>query len=211
MEITWLGHSCFRIKSKEATIITDPFDETSGYPLKKLSADIVTVSHAHPRHSFTQGITGNPKLIQGPGEYEITGVFIYGLRCYRDLDKGKTKGANTVYLMEIEGTKLCHLGDLGHTLSAAQVEEVSDPDVLLVPVGGPPTIDAAGAAEVINLIQPKIVIPMHYKTDVSKPELDPLDKFLKEMGIKEANPIPKLTVNESMLPIETQVVVLDYK
>ena len=211
MEITWLGHSCFRIKIKEATIVTDPFDETSGYPLKKLTADIVTVSHDHPRHSSMQGIAGDPKLLQGPGEYEIAGVFVYGIRCYRDSDKGKTKGTNTVYLMEIEGTKLCHLGDLGHTLSAAQVEEVSDADVLLVPVGGPPTIDASGAAEVINLIQPKIVIPMHYKTDVAKPELDPLDKFLKEMGVKEANPLPKLAVNKSMLPIETQVVVLDYK
>jgi L-ascorbate metabolism protein UlaG (beta-lactamase superfamily) len=211
MEITWLGHSCFKLRGKQASILTDPFDNTIGYNLGKITADIVTVSHDHPQHSFASGVGGDPKVLRGPGEYEIAGIFIYGTTTFHDSNKGQTRGKNTVYLMEIDDIKVCHLGDLGHALSAAQIEEISDTDVLLIPVGGVSTIDAAGAVEMINVVQPKIVIPMHYKTAVTKLELDPVDKFLKEMGIKEASPLPKLTVNKSMLPLETQVVVLDYK
>jgi L-ascorbate metabolism protein UlaG (beta-lactamase superfamily) len=156
-------------------------------------------------------IEGSPKVLCGPGEYEIAGVFINGLRSFRDSDKGKTRGVNTMYLMEIEGIKLCHLGDLGHTLSATQIEDVSDADILLIPVGGEPTIDATAAEEVTNLISPKIVIPMHYNTESAQTKLDPLDKFLKEMGIKECIPQPKLTVNKSILPIETSVSVLELR
>ncbi|MFA4835669.1 MAG: MBL fold metallo-hydrolase [Dehalococcoidia bacterium] len=211
MEITWLGHSCFRIKGKEAVIVTDPFDKTSGYNLGKITADIVTISHDHPQHSFASGVGGDPKVLSGPGEYEIAGVFIYGTRTFHDNTKGQARGKNVIYLMEIDDVKVCHLGDLGHALSAAQVEEISDTDVLMVPVGGVSTIDAAGAAEIINALQPKIVIPMHYKTAAVTMELDPLDKFLKEMGRKEVAPLPKLSVNKSALPIDTQIVVLDYK
>jgi len=211
MEITWLGHSCFRIKGKEAVIVTDPFDKTSGYNLGKITADIVTISHDHPQHSFASGVGGDPKVLRGPGEYEVAGVFIYGTRTFHDNTKGQTRGKNTIYLMEIDDVKVCHLGDLGHALSAAQVEEISDTDVLMVPVGGISTIDASGAAEIINALQPKIVIPMHYKTAAVNLELDPLDKFLKEMGSKEIAPLPKLSVNKSALPIDTQIVVLDYK
>ncbi len=211
MEITWLGHSCFKLRGKQASILTDPFDNTIGYNLGKITADIVTVSHDHPQHSFASGVGGDPKVLRGPGEYEIAGIFIYGTTTFHDSNKGQTRGKNTVYLMEIDDIKVCHLGDLGHALSAAQIEEISDTDVLLIPVGGVSTIDAAGAVEMINVVQPKIVIPMHYKTAVTKLELDTLDKFLKEMGIKEASPLPKLTVNKSVLPLETQVVVLDYK
>ena len=116
-----------------------------------------------------------------------------------------------MYLMEIEGIKLCHLGDLGHTLSATQIEDVSDADILLVPVGGEPSIDATAAEEVTHLISPKIVIPMHYNTESAQTNLDPLDKFLKEMGIKECTPQQKLTVNKSILPIETSVSVLELR
>lgn len=211
MDITWLGHSCFRIKGKAATIVTDPCDETSGYRLNKLAANIVTISHEHPRHCFVEAIEGTPKVLRGPGEYEIAGVFIYGIRTYRDQDKGKTKGKNTVYLMEIDEVKICHLGDLGHILSASQVEEISDADILMVPAGGVSTIDVAGAVEVINLIQPRLVIPMHYKTSASTPPLGPLDTFLKELGGKEVSPVPRITVNKSSLPVDTQVAVLDHK
>ncbi|MFP3975424.1 MAG: MBL fold metallo-hydrolase [Dehalococcoidia bacterium] len=211
MEINWLGHSCFRLKNKDATIITDPFDETAGYAVKPLKADIVTVSHEHPRHSTVDNVEGDPKVLRGPGEYEIKGVFIYGIRTFRDSDQGKTKGKNTAYLIELDGVKICHLGDLGHALSAAQVEDMSDTDILLIPVGGVSTVDASTAAEVVNVIGPRIVIPMHYKTETTGIQLEPLDKFLKEMGVKEVSPIPKLNVNKSGLPDETQVVVLEHQ
>ncbi|MDY6911147.1 MAG: MBL fold metallo-hydrolase [Chloroflexota bacterium] len=211
MDITWLGHSCFRIKGKGATIITDPCDETSGYRLGKITADIVTVSHKHPRHSFIDSVGGNPKVITNPGEYEIAGIFIYGSRTFRDDEKGAKRGKNTTYLIEIDDMKVCHLGDLGHILTAKQLDEVNDADVLLVPVGGVSTLDATAAMEMVNLIDPKIVIPMHYKTDASAAELEPVDKFLKEMGVKEVSPMPKLTINKSSLPLDTQVIVLDYK
>ena len=211
MEITWLGHSCFRLRGKGATVVTDPFDKTSGYHLGKITADIVTVSHDHPQHSFVSGIGGEPKVLRVPGEYEIAGVFIYGIKTFHDSNKGQTRGKNTAYLMEIDDIKVCHLGDLGHVLSVGQIEELSDAEVLLIPVGGVSTIGASAAAEIVNLIDPKLVIPMHYKTEAVKMELEPLDKFLKEMGIKELSPLPKLTVNKSGLPIDTQVVVLDYK
>lgn len=211
MEITWLGHSCFRIKGKGGTVITDPFDETAGYHLGKITADIVTVSHEHPRHSFVSGVGGDPKVVTGPGEYEIAGIFIYGIRTYRDSDNGQTKGKNTTYLFEIDDVKVCHLGDLGHVLSAKQLDEVSDADVLLVPVGGVSTIDASQAVEMVNLIEPKIVIPMHYQTDAAKTELQPADSFLKEIGVKDVSPQPKIVINKTMLPLETDVVILDYK
>lgn len=188
-------------------MVTDPFDKTCGYHLGKITADIVTISHEHPQHNFVSGIGGDPKVLRGPGEYEIAGVFIYGIRTSHNREKGE----NTIYLMAIDDLKVCHMGNLGHVLSASLIEEISDTDILLVPVGGRLTIDASTAAEVINLIQPRIVIPMHYKTSVDTMQLDSLDKFLKEVGIKEVSPLPKLTINKAALPIETEVRVLDFR
>jgi len=150
-------------------------------------------------------------VFHGPGEYEVAGVFTYGVGTFHDSAKGVERGKNTVYLIEIDDVRVCHLGDLGHILSAAQVQEVSDAEVLLVPVGGVSTIGASVAAELVNLIDPKVVIPMHFKTRAEKMELEPLDKFLKEMGLKELSPLPKLTINKSSLPTEPQVIMLDYK
>ncbi|MDD5093679.1 MAG: MBL fold metallo-hydrolase [Dehalococcoidia bacterium] len=210
MEITWLGHSCFKLKGKQSSVITDPYDNSCGYSLGKATASIVTISHDHPHHNFASGIGGNPRVLCSPGEYEIGGVFIYGTTTYHDRSKGQERGKNIIYLIEIDDIKVCHLGDLGHALSASQVEEISDADVLLVPVGGLTAIDASGAVEVINLLQPKIVIPMHYKTPMVQEALEPLEKFVKEMGMKEVTPLPKLILNKSTLPAETQVLILDY-
>lgn len=210
MEIVWLGHSCFRIKGKEATIITDPFDKTLGYPMKKLTASIVTVSHDHPQHSFSKGIEGSPRVISRPGEYEIANVFINGITTFHDADKGEKRGENTVYLLQVEDVGICHLGDLGHVPTAEQIEQLSGTDILMVPVGGESTIGAAAAAETISLLQPRLVLPMHYKTEVVKMDLEPLERFLKEMGLKEVISQPKLTVSKANLPLETSVVVLDY-
>jgi L-ascorbate metabolism protein UlaG (beta-lactamase superfamily) len=209
MEITWLGHSCFKIRGKEATVVTDPYDETIGYSCPRLSANIVTVSHGHPGHSYLSRIDGNPKVIRRPGEYEIKGVFIMGLSNFHDAQQGSQRGKNVAYLIEMEDVRLCHLGDLGHLPSSRQVEELSDPGVLFVPVGGVSTTDAKMAAEIVRLLRPRVVIPMHYGTAVV-PRLEPLSEFIKEMGLREVLPQPKISITSSNLPQETKVVVLDY-
>jgi len=210
MEITWLGHSCFRIKGSQATIITDPYPPDLGYSLGKITARIVTVSHQHPSHSYFQGISGESKLVSGPGEYEISGVLIIGIPTFHDAEGGRIRGKNTVYLMEVDGIAICHLGDLGHALTEEQVEEIDDVDVLLLPVGGVSTIDAPVATEVIRRLEPGVVIPMHYKTPELKRELEPVDKFLKEMGMEQIDSQPKLSLTQSSLPTSTQVFLLNY-
>lgn len=208
MEITWLGYSCFRLKGKQNTVITDPVSPDFGYSLGKITADIVTISHEHPGHSYIQGIGGEPKVLTGPGEYEISGVLTLGLQTYHDGEHGAQRGKNTIFVFEMDDLVICHLGDLGHTLDAELIEKIDSVDVLLVPVGGVSTIDAIQAAEIVRRVEPKIVIPMHYKTLVLKRELAPVDRFLKEMGVKEAVPQPKLIVNKNSLPLTLQVVVL---
>lgn len=208
MDITWLGHSCFRIKGSHAIIITDPFPPELGYTLGKQTADIVTLSHQHPSHSYVKGIGGEPRIIRGPGEYEISGILIIGIATFHDTQRGQARGKNTVYVMEIDGVSVCHLGDLGHVLSSEQVEEIGNVDVLLLPVGGGSTINAAVSAEVIRQLEPKAVIPMHYKTPAVKRELDSVNVFLKEMGMGQIEPRSKLTLSKSNLPLSTQVFLL---
>jgi L-ascorbate metabolism protein UlaG (beta-lactamase superfamily) len=213
MEITWLGHDCFRLKGKDVTVLTDPYDKSIGHALGRPQADIVTVSHDHFDHNNVKAVSGAPKVIKGPGEYEIKNVFIKGVATFHDADGGNSRGRNTVYTITLDDVVVCHLGDLGHPLTQAQAEEIDDVDVLLVPVGGFYTIDAGQASEVVSLLEPKIVIPMHYQTDVLtlRQTLDPVDKFLKEMGLKSLTPQPKLVVARTTLPEQTQVVVLDYR
>ena len=210
MDINWLGHSCFRIRGRQAVIVTDPYPPDLGYSLGKPTADIITVSHQHPSHSYIQGVGGEPKSVTRPGEYEISSVLIIGIPTFHDAEGGSKKGKNTVYLMEIDGMTICHLGDLGHVLTVEQLEEIGDVDVLLLPVGGVSTINASMAAEVIRQIEPKVVIPMHYKTTVLNRELGPVEKFLKEMGIEQVNSQPKLSLTPSSLPTSTQVFLLDF-
>jgi L-ascorbate metabolism protein UlaG (beta-lactamase superfamily) len=212
IDIIWLGHSCFRIKGKGVTLLTDPYDESIGYSLGNPEADIVTSSHPHPGHGFTSGVGGKPKIVRGPGEYEISGVFITGIATFHDAEKGQERGRNTVYLIEMEDIKLCHLGDLGHPLSTEQVEEIGNVELLMVPVGGFSTIDAVTAAETVRLLQPAIVIPMHFQTEAVRFQLASVERFLREMGIKaglEAQ--PRLSITRAGLSEETQVVVLDYR
>jgi len=208
VDINWLGHACFRLKGSRATVITDPFPPDLGLNLGKAEADIVTVSHPHLSHSYVEGIGGKPHVVRGPGEYEISGVLIIGVPAHHDTEKGGEKGKNTVYAMEMDGISVCHLGDLGHALTAEQVEEIGNVDVLLVPVGGVSTIDAAQAAEVVRQLEPKAVIPMHYQVPEISRELDPVEKFLKEMGAGQLEPAPKLSVTRNNLPLSTQVFLL---
>lgn len=210
MEISWLGHSCFIIKGKERTVITDPYCPGPGYSLAKPEADIVTLSHPHPGHSYVEGIASDAKQIKGPGEYEKEGTFITGIATFHDDKKGEIKGKNTIYLIEIDDMALCHLGDLGHPLTPQLIEELGGIDILFLPVGEMSTISLDMAVEIVGQLNPRIVIPMHYKTDILDMDLQPVDKFLQRMGIREPEVKPNLSVTQSSLPPNTQVVVLDY-
>ncbi len=210
MDINWLGHSCFRISGKQATVITDPYSPSLGYSLGKPTARIVTVSHNHQGHSYVQGIGGEPRLVTGPGEYEISGVLIIGVATFHDMEQGGKRGRNTIYLIEIDDISVCHLGDLGHVLTAEQVEEIDAVDVLLLPVGGVSTINAPIAAEIVRQLEPKAVVPMHFKTPALSWELEPVERFLKEIGVKQVDSQPKLSLTKSSLPASTQVFLLDY-
>jgi L-ascorbate metabolism protein UlaG (beta-lactamase superfamily) len=207
-EIKWYGHACFRVRSREATILTDPIPRSMGYKVEKQRVDIVTISHDHPGHTNLGMVTGEPKLVNGPGEYEMNEVFITGIQTYHDDQKGAEQGRNTAYLFELEELIICHLGDLGHALSEDQVESMSSVDILIIPVGGGPVLDATRAVEVIAQLDPRIVIPMQFQTDIGDRDRDPLDRFLKEMGIQEVEPRDKLTVRRSDLGETTSVVVL---
>lgn len=213
MEITFLGHSSFKIKTKTATLVTDPYNsESVGLIYPKTEADIVTISHEHKDHNDISKIDKAPFIINGAGEYEIKDVLIYGIPAYHDSQEGKERGKITVYTIEAEGLRLCHLGDLGHKLTPKQLEQVNGVDVLFIPVGGVYTIDAKGALEVVSQIEPKIVIPMHYQEKGLNPaifeKLAPVDDFLKQVG-EEVAPVPKLVVTQDKLPEERQIVVLE--
>lgn len=215
MEITWFGHSCFRLMERGlASVVTDPYDDSLGYPVLRLKADIVTVSHAAPGHSHVDAVKGEKRALTGPGEYEIGGVFITGIATGR-VDGDKKKGAetktNTVFVFDYEGLTVCHLGDLDHVPTQSQIEALGAVNVALVPVGGGAGLNAAQAAEVISLIEPSLVVPMHYRTDGGSSSLDPVSKFLKEMGLGTVKPEPLLKVGKSGLPEETRVVVLEAK
>jgi len=174
------------------------------------TAHIVTVSHQHDGHSYVQGIEGAPKLVTRPGEYEIGDVLIIGIATFHGGEGGQKRGRNTVYLLEMDEVSVCHLGDLGHVLTAEQVEEIDNVDVLLLPVGGVSTIDAPVAAEVVRQLEPKVVVPMHYKTPQIGRELEPVERFLKEIGIEEVTSQAKLSLTRSSLPASMQVYLLDY-
>jgi len=211
MEITWLGLSCFRLRGRDRTVLTDPYSKSSGHNLGRPTADIVTVSHPHLNHNNVSAVGGEPKVVAGPGEYEIGGVVITGITTFHDGEGGRKRGRNTAYVIEMENVVVCHLGDLGHIPGTEQIEAMDNVDVLLVPVGGETTINAAQAVEVVNLVEPKIVIPMHYRTEAGGANLDAVDKFRREMGVKECQSQPKLAVTSATLPEGPQLVILDYR
>jgi L-ascorbate metabolism protein UlaG (beta-lactamase superfamily) len=217
MEITWYGHSCFRLTERNyATVVTDPFDNKSvGYDSLKLRSDIVTVSHDAPGHNNTDAVKGTSHVIDGAGEFEIGGVFITGVQTdggSGKKKKDKEKGAqNTVYVFDYDGITVAHLGDLREVPTQSEIEALGTINVALVPVGGGGALNAAKAAEIISVIEPNLVIPMHYATPAAKVSLDSLSKFVKEMGLSKPATQPSLKVTRSGLPNETHVVVLDYQ
>ena len=221
MDITYLGHAAFKLRGKLATVVIDPFDEafekSLGYSLAKVAADIVLSSHEHGDHSGVGRVSGTkarpePFIINAPGEYEVSGVSVFGLASFHDNKEGAERGKNTIYSVHMDEVVIAHLGDLGHVLTKKLVGEINGVDVLLIPVGGFYTIDPAQAVEVIEQVEPTLVIPMHYKTKgMGKAfgKLATLDDFLKEAGIEGARREKKLTVTKSSLPEDREIVVLE--
>ncbi len=212
MEIIWYGHSCFRLSERGmASIVTDPYDHNVvGYEALKLKADIVTVSHDAPGHNYVAAVKGRTHTITGPGEYEIGGVFITAVQTNGHGKRDPDEPRNTLYVFDYDGVTVAHLGDLRRVPSQTEVEALGEVNVALVPVGGGGGLNAAKAAEVVSLLEPGIVIPMHYATPASQLKLGPLSKFLKEMGLGDVPAIDSLKVTRSSIPEETRVVVLNY-
>lgn len=209
MEIIWFGHACCALSDEITTIITDPYDESLGLKLPEVTADIITVSHDNPRHNATHLVNGQFKVLNAPGEYEIQGVFVSGSALYPETGEKGTEARNVVFVYDIDELTVCHLGDISHVPTQDQIDVLDNVDVLLTPVGGGRSLNAAQASELIALIEPAIVIPIHYAMPNITIPLDPLDKFLKEMGQTHLEAQPKLKIKRNNLPTETQILVLN--
>ena len=207
MEITWLAHSCFRLRSNDVTVLTDPFPDSIGAMVGQIQPTIVTVSNRHPNHSHVADLQGDFHLIDGPGEYAISGVYIRGIMTPLELGE-PPESRNTAYFLEMEGLRLCHPGDLSTIFSGQHVDEVTPVDVLFAPAGGGCTLEINRIRELIQTLSPRLVVPMHYKVPGIAIELGELDPFLREMGTKAEEPQPRLSVTATSLPAETRVVVL---
>jgi L-ascorbate metabolism protein UlaG (beta-lactamase superfamily) len=206
-DIQFLGHACFRIRGRDGVVLMDPVDRTSGYDIGKPTASIVTVSHPHADHANTavvKPLKETLNIFTGPGEYEVGGILVTGVRTFHDKKKGAERGNNTVFVAHIDDVAFAHLGDLGHELTAAQVEDIGDIDVLFVPVGGGESLSANDAAAIIAQLEPRIVIPMHYAGEqaVLDNPLDGIDRFLQVHSIKEPVFEDKFSVTTSTLPPE---------
>ena len=215
MNIFWQGQSFFQItilpkKNSQVNLAVDPFSEEIGLRPPKLEADILLITHDHNDHNNVKVVAGSPFLISGPGEYEIKGVFIQGIPAWHDNSQGKESGENTIYTIEAEEMRLCHLGDLGQReLTSEQLEKIGQVDILMIPVGGVYTISAKEVIKVMAQIEPKIIIPMHYQIPKLKTKLDGLDKFLKTMGIKSIEPQNKLSIKKKDIsPEEVKIIIL---
>lgn len=212
MIITWLGHSCFKIQTANANVLIDPYDPGVGLKMPKVTPDFVLITHDHSDHNYLQGVSGSPFVANGPGEYEVRGVFAQGVPGFHDATQGTERGGITMYRLEADDLKLAHLGDLGQPkLTDEQFEQLNGVDILFVPVGGFYTIDAKAASDIITQLEPRIVIPMHYFVhgmDKKRFPIAGVDAFMKVMGVK-SQPVDKLKIVKKELPQEeTQVVIL---
>ena len=220
MKITWAGQACFQIsvsnsKNHSADIVIDPFSDI-GLKMPNFEADVLLVTHDHKDHNKTKAVKPSgtdkkpPFIIEGPGEYEVKGVFIQGIASFHDDVEGKERGSNTIYIIEAEDMRICHLGDLGQKqLTNEQLEKMGTVDILMIPVGGVYTIDGSEATKIIGQLEPKMVIPMHYALEKLTIKLEDESKFLKAMGKKDIVAVDKLTIKSSALPEgELQVVLL---
>lgn len=216
MEITYYGHSCFKIKGSQGTIVTDPYHPYVGFTASTLSADIVTVSHQHKDHNAVDQVNGTarrkkPFIVSEAGEYEVGGLSVFGTKTDHDDSKGAERGENIVFVVMVDNVRVCHLGDLGHELTTEQLAEIGPVDVVLCPVGGVYTIDPKTAVKTIHTLEPGFAVPMHYKTKEHEEQmfadLSTLDDFQKAYGT-EAKPEAKLKIDSTKIPVETELVVL---
>jgi L-ascorbate metabolism protein UlaG (beta-lactamase superfamily) len=218
MQILWKGHACFvlnvsRAKQEPLRIIIDPYEESIGLKTPSLAGEFVLSTHGHYDHNNVKAIKGNPFVVTGPGEYDVQGVFVQGIPSFHDQSQGKERGTNTIYVIEAEGMRLCHMGDFGQKeLTPEQEEKIGEIDILFLPVGGTYTVDPKEAASLVHQIEPKIVIPMHYALPKLKVKLASVDEFLKEMGAKKIEPQQKLTLKAKDIAAEreeTEIVVME--
>lgn len=216
MEISYLGHSSFKLKGKKGTVVTDPYGDYVGFSLPSASADMVTVSHDHPDHNNVKKISGTarrerPFIVDTAGEYEVAGISVFGVPTFHDANQGVERGSNIVFTVLLDEVRICHLGDLGHELTNEQVSAIGAIDVLIVPVGGHFTINPAQAVKTIQTLEPSYVIPMHYRTTEHDEKVFAdvvmLETFLKEYGASPT-PVVSLSVDKQKLPEETELVVL---
>jgi L-ascorbate metabolism protein UlaG (beta-lactamase superfamily) len=209
MEIFWLGHGCFRLRGRDATVLTNPAPPSTGYKIGRVAADIVLISRNHPDDNYRAALSGTPTYIDGPGEYEIAGVLIGGVRT--DPPSIERKLRNVAFVFDIDDVRVCFLGDIARPPGRDEVEALGSADVLILPVGGGSVLNAASAAETVSLLEPKIVLPMQYKTEAATGQLDSVDRFLKEMNTEAKAPEARLTVTRSSVPADTSVVLLNYR
>jgi len=209
MKLKWLGHSAFVITSDTGIkIITDPYatDDRLNYGEIKESADIVTVSHDHFDHNNVAAVGGNPEIARGTTE--IKGIKFRGIPTYHDEAKGQQRGKNTIFCFEVDETKVCHLGDLGHTLGDKQIAEIGEVDILLIPVGGLYTINAMAASQICDQLKPRVIIPMHYKTNKCSLPIGGVDEFLQGKRNVSRLDASEVELKSGKLPADTQVIVL---
>ena len=208
MEIIWLGHACFRLRSDDLVVITDPYPSTVGLRPDNRPATVVTVSNTHPNHSNRLEVSGSPKVFDSPGEYEYSGVAARGVMT--TLKEGQPqRERNVAYSIVMDNVNVCHLGDIVTPLATRQVEELKPVDVLLAPAGGGCTLELESILQIMQDLDPKIVIPMHYQTPGVTEPLGSLDAFLQLMGVSEVQPRRSLTVTTGNLPPNMQVTILE--
>ena len=212
MEVIWYGQTCFRLSEQGlATVVTDPYPPEVGLSVPRPRANVVTISRNDPQCGYTSGVQGPFRVFDGPGEYEVGGVFITGIVTFADGQRGASRGLNTVFTFDLGGLTVCHLGYLGHVPTQSQVEDLGTVNVLLVPVGNGGSLSPARASEVISLFEPNLVVPMHYEIPGLQVSLGTLARFLKALGLDQGDSQDVLQVSRTSLPEETQVVVLKPK
>lgn len=213
MEIVWYGHACFRLRTRGCAVVCDPFAPDLGYRLPRLTANVATISTDDAEHNYAQAVRGGAYVVTGPGEYEVAGTYIVGAATgpspSEDRQLPVERPLNTAYLFELEGLSVCHLGCIGDVPDQAQVEQFDGIDILLVPVGGGAALSGAKAAETVNLLEPRIVIPMYYLVPDLTPSLATVTRFLTEMGVEKPKALDSFSVTREQLPDETRVILLE--